>query len=186
MIVIATPTRREVEVGFTYDLINLVKETSDVVFSYSQGTLLSNLRTLLAKTSLERGASHILFIDSDMRFPSDALKTLLLHDVDIIGANCMQRTQNSTTARKNGNFITSKGKTGIEEVDTIGFGFTLIKTEVFKKLKAPWFATPWDGTKHVGEDIYFCTMAKEAGYKIIVDHDLSKEIKHIGNIEWQH
>jgi hypothetical protein len=32
----------------------------------------------------------------------------------------------------------------------------------------------------LGEDIYFCIKAKDAGFDTWVDHDLSKGIKHIG------
>jgi hypothetical protein len=129
-------------------------------------------------------ASHVLFIDSDMRFPSDTLERLLKHDVDIVGANCVQRTQKQFTARKNGEFVSSIGKTGIEEVDTLGFGVTLIKAEVFEKMEEPWFHTPFDGNKHVGEDVYFSTMAGKNGYKIYIDHDLSQHIKHAGLVEF--
>jgi hypothetical protein len=35
--------------------------------------------------------------------------------------------------------------------------------------------------KLLGEDIYFCIKAKDAGIDTYVDHDLSMEIGHIGN-----
>ncbi len=181
---ICTPTRDQLYAGFTYDLVNLIKVSPETIFTITQGTLLANLRELLAKTCVENNITHLLFIDSDMRFPPDTMERLVKRDCDIIGANCKQRTQDEWTARKDGKFIDSFGKKGIEEVDTLGFGVTLIKTSVFKKMAEPWFSTPWDGTKHVGEDVYFCTMARIAGFKIMVDHDLSKEIKHAGLVEF--
>lgn len=184
MIVICTPTRDTVNAGFAYDLVNLVRYNSDAVFAVTQGTYLSNLRSLLVKTSLQNGASHILFIDSDMRFPHDSLDRLLAHDADIVGANYRQRTQEGFTARKDGSFITSKDKTGLEEVDTMGMGVTLIKADVFKKLPEPWFDMPFVGDKHVGEDVSFCNLARSHGFKIMVDHDLSQQIKHAGLIEF--
>lgn len=183
MIVIATPTRDNVNGGFAYDLVNLIKHSPEAIFTIANGSILSNLRCLLAKTAVEEGASHILFLDSDMRFPEDTLKKLLSHNLDIVGANCKQRTQDEFTARKNGKFISSKNKTGIEEVDIVGCGVTLIKTDVFKKLDKPWFSMPWDGKSHIGEDVFFCTIAKDAGFKIFIDHDLSQNIRHVGDIE---
>ncbi len=186
MILIATPTRDTVNSKFTYDLVNLVKESPDTAFAISEGSLLPNLRSLLVKAAQKAGATHILFIDSDMRFPADTVKRLLAHNVDIVGANCKQRTQNEWTARKDGKFISSEGKTGLEEVDTLGFGVTLIKLSVFEKLSEPYFHTPFDTQerKHVGEDVYFSTIVKESGLKIFIDHDISKQVKHAGLVEF--
>lgn len=184
MIAICTPTRDTVNAGFAYDLISLLRRTSEAIWTVSQGTLLCNLRGLLVKTALSNGASHILFIDSDMRFPDDTLNQLLLRDKDIIAANCKQRTQNEWTARKDETFISSQNKTGVEIVDTVGMGVTLITRKVFETIPEPWFATPWDGTKHVGEDIYFCEMARRAGFTINIDHDLSQQVRHAGLVEF--
>jgi hypothetical protein len=182
MIVIATPTRDSMNAYYTIDLVALIQESSDIEYVVSLGTYLPNLRTSLVDYAVKKEASHILFIDSDMRFPKDSLKRLLSHDLDIVGANCKQRTQNEFTARKEDKFISSKDKTGLEEVDTLGFGVTLIRTSIFD-LSEPWFGMPFDGKKYIGEDVFFCHKAKEKGYQVWVDHDLSKEVKHIGAIE---
>jgi hypothetical protein len=78
--------------------------------------------------------------------------------------------------------------TGIEEVGSIGMGVMLIKRNVFEKLTEPWFETPWrtDARGYIGEDIFFCRKAQDAGYKIWIDHDVSKEIGHIGTFEFKH
>lgn len=186
MVTICTPTRESLLAGFVYDLVLLIKKNPDSIFATATGTYLSNLRTKLARTALQNGASHILFIDSDMRFPDSTIDRLVKADKDIIGANCVSRTQGTTTARIDEQFVQSKGKTGLEQVDFLGMGVTLIKAEVFKKLDEPWFAMPWNMAEkeHVGEDIYFCKMARDAGFEVWVDHDLSKEVKHTGQKEW--
>lgn len=186
MRIICTPTRDNVTAGFAFDLAQLVSKHPETMFTVCQGSLLSNLRTSLVDAAIAGHFAKTIFIDSDMRFPPDTVQRLIDRKVDIIGANCKQRTQDQWTARKDDQFISSIGKTGIEEVDTIGFGVTLIRTEVFLRLVKPWFAIPWDTSvnKHVGEDVYFCHMAREAGYKIYVDHDLSQEVKHSGAIEF--
>ena len=79
-----------------------------------------------------------------------------------------------------------KDVTGIEQVETVGFGVVLIKAEVFKQLAWPWFIQPWhdEAQHHVGEDIAFCMRCKEANVPIYVDHDLSWAVRHIGSHEF--
>ncbi len=67
----------------------------------------------------------------------------------------------------------------------LGFGMVLIKKEVFQKVEKPWFwfeQTDKGGT--IGEDIYFCVKAFDKGFKTVLDHDLSKHIRHIGTYEY--
>lgn len=184
IVTICTPSRESVLATFTYDLTRLLKTSPEAEFIIALGTYLQNLRTSLVNQSIKMGASHVLFIDSDMRFPHDTLKRLLAHDLDIVGANCKQRTQDAWTARRGDKFVSSTEKSGLEEVDSLGFGVTLIKTDVFVKMKEPWFAMPFDGEKYIGEDIYFSHHVKESEYKIFIDHDLSQEIKHTGLKEY--
>jgi hypothetical protein len=184
MILVATPARDTVNATFTYDLMQL---EGDFKFAISLGTYIPNNRIALVNQAIESKSTHILFIDSDMRFPKDTIARLLAHKKDVIGANCRQRTQDEWTARKGGKFVGS-GK-GIEEVDTLGFGVTLIDMNVFtgklRKMPEPWFQMPYhtQDKKLVGEDVYFCTVAKEAGFKIWIDHDLSQEVRHTGSVE---
>jgi hypothetical protein len=78
--------------------------------------------------------------------------------------------------------------TGLEEVESIGMGVMLISRKVFEKLSEPWFETPWrtDKRGYIGEDVFFCRKATAAGFKIYIDHDVSKEIGHIGTFEFKH
>ncbi len=186
MKIIATPTRDQVYAGFAYDLTKLLKYSSEVMCNIAQGTILPNLRTNLAREAIQAGATHILFIDSDMRFPYDTIKILETHNEDIVAANCKMRGKDEWTARKDEKIVGSEGKKGLEEVDTVGFGIMLIKISVFEKILQPWFSTPYDHDigKHVGEDVYFCTMARGAGFKIKVDHDLSRQVRHAGLVEF--
>lgn len=187
-VVICTPSRGEVRAEFTADLVELIRSNPSVYYATALGCYLSNLRQNLADNVLNSGASHLLFIDSDMRFPPDTVKRLLKADKDIIGANCRIRTAAGTTTRRlvegKWEMLSSVGKTGYEQADVIGFGVTLIKTKVLQGLERPWFAMPWDvqSKNYVGEDVYFCLKAIDAGFKVWVDHDLSQQIGHIGNV----
>ena len=186
MIGIFTPTKDFVTAGFNFDLAQLIRYDVNTVYVLTQGTYLGNLRNGAAETALKHGLSHVLFIDSDMRFPPDTAMRLANRKAAIIGANCKQRSRNITTAVRNGEFIPSEGRTGLELVDTLGMGVTMIDVNVFNKIPKPWFHTPWDASsnKQVGEDVYFCTEARKKGFLTFVDHDLSKEVRHSGMVEF--
>lgn len=184
-ILICTPSPGSVEATFAYDLGYMMRE-SGAAFVLSLGSQLSSLRSGLIKYAKDTGASHVLFVDSDMRFPSNTIVRLLARKKDMIGANCRVRTTKDEvwTGRKVGDeFVSSVGKTGVEEVDTLGFGVTMLNMRIFEEVDEPYFLMPWDGKQYVGEDIFFCLSIKKKGFKIWVDHDLSQEVRHTSSIE---
>ena len=81
--------------------------------------------------------------------------------------------------------VDSRGKEGIEQVTAVGFGVTMIRKEVFEKLKTPWFDAQWSPRGIIGEDVFFCLKALDEGIPTYVDHDLSKYIGHIGTHEYR-
>jgi len=93
---VCVPCRDVVDSGFAFDLARCVAAhtaaTRDRVLLFqNQGTLIVNQRQELAQASLDAGATHILFIDADMRFPKDAIFRLLQRDEDIVAANYSTR-----------------------------------------------------------------------------------------------
>jgi hypothetical protein len=185
---------------YSYDLVNMVAyhtlNTNDAVsLKISQGTLIANQRAELSLDAMAEDCSHILFIDSDMRFPQDMIGRLLKHDLDIVATNCARRRMpTGPTAqlyKENGDrelVWTMPESTGLQEVGSVGMGVMLIKKNVFAALSEPWFETPWrvDKRGYIGEDVFFCQKAAAAGFKIWIDHDVSKEIGHIGTFEFKH
>jgi GT2 family glycosyltransferase len=185
--------------GFAFDLAKLVgyhsRNTEDEIQIYQMsGTLIFHQREKLAKTALEAGAEAILWIDSDMRFPSDTLERLLSHNVDICGVNATTRVEPIKPTALNleiidGNPVFEKvetrGKEYVEEVAAVGFGVTLTRKSVFEKMAQPWFDILWTaGGDIIGEDVHFCIKAQDYGIKTYVDHPLSPLIKHIGTKEY--
>ena len=199
-IAVCTPARDMVHTMYSYDLVNMVAyhtiNTNDAVsLKISQGTLIANQRAELSLDAMAEGCTHILFIDSDMRFPQDMIERLLKHDLDIVATNCARRRMpTGPTAqlyKENGErelVWTMPESTGLQEVGSVGMGVMLIKREVFEALAEPWFETPWrvDKRGYIGEDVFFCQKAAAAGFKIWIDHDVSKEIGHIGTFEFKH
>ena len=199
-IAVCTPARDMVHTMYSYDLVNMVAyhtiNTEDAVsLKISQGTLIANQRAELSLDAMQEGCTHILFIDSDMRFPQDMIGRLIKHDLDIVATNCARRRMpTGPTAqlyKENGErelVWTMPESTGLQEVGSVGMGVMLIKREVFEALAEPWFETPWrhDKRGYIGEDVYFCQKAAAAGFKIWIDHDVSKEIGHIGTFEFKH
>ena len=198
------PTRDFVNSGFAYDLARLVGFTvgntnHKVVLYTSSGTLLSAQRQDLAKSAIEAGCTHTLWLDSDMRFPKDTIVRLLKHDIGIVCANYAKRRfpTEPIAVRKNTEgedaktiqrVYTEDHSTGLVDVDYCGMGVMLVKAEVYKTMEYPWFAIPWvpNAQDYMGEDVWFCRRAAENGTKTYIDQDLSKEVHHIGSFEFKH
>ena len=166
------------------------------------GTYIHQSRTELLQSALELGASHVLWLDSDMRFPTDSLLRLLKRDVPVVGINYSKRRlppefvavkKIPWEADEVGEAcITSEESTGLEEVDALGFGMVLMETATLVNLPDP-LHDPWfwfDKTpagRVIGEDVYFCKfmLQDRLSQRIFVDHDLSKECAHIGGFEFR-
>jgi GT2 family glycosyltransferase len=163
------------------------------------GTLIFDQREGLVKAALAEGCTHVLFIDSDMRFPPDIISIMLSREVPIIGVNAVTRRKpivgtalnlELTRDDETGEIkktrwmkIDSRGKKGCEQVTAVGFGATMIAKEVFEKIKNPWFNVEWSTRGIIGEDVYFCLKALDEGIPVFVDHDLSMHIGHLGTSE---
>lgn len=140
-------------------------------------------RERLAEDAIEKGVDYLLWLDADQTFPADLLYRLLKHNLPFVGCNYRQRIPSETisTASKwvDGKLIRLEPKAeGIEQVDAMGFGACLIRSDVFTALPRPWFKMD-----AAGEDAYFCQQAKIAGFLPCVDHALSRQVGHIAETE---
>jgi len=194
-----------VEAGFCYDLAKMMcysgmaivaNDMAEIRVNMLNSSILSCSRNDLAQEAIEAGCTHLLCIDSDMRFPKESLVRLLKHQKDIVGINYSTRKvppgfvafkKKGRTNEEHVRLETTPTSTGLEQVDAIGFGMVLIKTDVFRNIPYPGFETWYDQELKmwIGEDVDFCLKAKKAGLDIWVDHDLSKECAHIGRLEYK-
>jgi hypothetical protein len=162
--------------------------SADLAIHICQGSMLPDSEPL-ARSALETGSTHMLWIDSDMTFTRDRRLRFLGHSDGIIGINAIQRkppNRNSAQHEDGTQFTTSDKSTGPEKVGCTGFGVIWVASEVFSKLEKPSFNYRYlpDMDLMRGEDYRFCDLAKEAGYAIHIDHDLSREVGHVGTFPY--
>lgn len=189
-VAILTPAQDTVSSGYAYDLARLMGSNSGLLIFQSRGTIIPEQRATLAKAAMEAGATHLLWIDSDMRFPKDSLQRLLDHNESIVGTNYSTRRPpySPTSETKDGYLYESPELDGLAEVTHCGMGLMLVDVEVMKKMGQPYFALGFNPTdkRYVGEDFFFCKKARDNGFKVYVDQTLSREVRHIGEVEFRY
>jgi hypothetical protein len=135
-------------------------------------------RNMAVETALNRGSTHLLFIDSDMEFPPDVVSRLLGHGKAIVGGSYVRRsTPFEMLGELSEPFTVSKP---LIEAIALPTGCLLINTMALKKLPWPWFRFEYENETRIGEDIYFSREARKAGLKLWLDTKLTTELKHIG------
>jgi hypothetical protein len=134
-------------------------------------------RTGATREAIELGLDHIFFVDDDQLLRPDAIIRLLEHNVDIISCNLLAKAPPFqpyiffATDKDGAGYpdTLDDNRTGLIEVAACGLGGVLVKTEVFKRIREPWFSVN-DALKT--DDLYFCHEARKAGYKIYCDLDV--------------
>lgn len=194
---IGVPARDTVMTGFCHSLATMVGVSAvndiEISLTTSAGTLICDQRNKLAKATLDEDCDWLLFLDSDMRFPSDTLLRLLARNAPIVTANYTTRRSppEPVAFKRIGNcekLYTDPESEGVEACAANGLGVALIHRSVFEQMEKPWFYIPYipDSDGHWGEDVWFCNQARKAGFEVLVDHDLSREVKHIGLREYDY
>lgn len=181
---IAVPTHDYHAAEFSRDLAELYALTKAAVpvstLDMEIGTALHQACERAAENCvLHWGATHMLWLDADMRFPADTALRLLRHDVDVVAANCTTRVPPVRfCARRDRERVASDAAaTGLEVVDSVGMAVFMMKTSVLRDVPRPWF---WYDSPTGTPDVRFCRLLREAGHAIHVDHDLSRDIEHLG------
>jgi hypothetical protein len=198
-VVVCVPSTGTWKAGFGHALAMLFSEfmlwrvpelkSKKLQLMSKSGSMLVQLRHDLVRESIRVGATHILFLDSDMLFPKELLGRLLEHRKDIVGVNCTTRAFPLSQIAHDlvkGEIIDSVGKQGLEKVQHVGLAVMLIRTEVFRALRPPMFLMDWipEAKAYCGEDVYFCQLAQAAGFDVWIDHALTPEIFHIGDLAY--
>jgi hypothetical protein len=160
----------------------------------TKGSLVVNNRNRLVKEAQALGVEYVMFLDSDIIVPPWALRRLLDHDKDIVGATYIQREEPHRLLGKalDGRMLDEMvretpidGETPME-VGALPGGCLLIKMSVFDVLERPYFQTPAHEATPVhpewieGEDYFICRKAREKGHSVWVDWGLSFSLGHVG------
>ena len=188
---ILVPTRDMVHTHFAYSLTQLVKTTSEVGIDtylyFDSSTILLNQREKLIDEAIKMEADYVLWLDSDMMFPSNVVLKLLAHNKDIVACNYMKRSLPMKTVAYTDlndwdSWVPMEPQEELVKVKGIGMGCILMKTDVFKKLEKPYFEFRFkeDTKDWFGEDFILQDKIQKIGYEIFVDTMLSMEIKHVG------
>jgi len=169
-------------------LVGLLSTGSfDKGIALQQGAILPRNRWCLAKLALEKGASHLFFLDSDIVCPEDTIQRLLEHGKPLIGAPYHTRSLTHPEST-----VSLMGPEGREHQATLipdvlfeayglPLGCTLIATEVFRAVPQPWFAYAYnkEGEVATGEDTWFCERARGAGFPSWCDPTIP--VGHVGD-----
>ena len=182
-----------------------VAEIEFSTFIVSSSNLCESRHRLAAEATMWE-ADYLLWLDADHVFPKDAFCRLWAQDKDIVGANYSRRCfPTAPTAAKlitadrkkdhNNLVYTTKEKADAgecEEVSHLGFGFVLMKADIFNRLQAHaesqgkqtmmplfMFGLREDGMSPIGEDVFFFQKCREAGVTIWCDHAVSETVGHV-------
>jgi hypothetical protein len=186
---IGGPTRDNVPAAFAVDVAQLYAYTrergpwAEVTIGFLASTYIHVGREFFLEASIKQGATHVLWIDTDMSVPRETAVLLALHDRPIVACNYVVRQASGlfTAFRDDARVVTDAASTGLEAVEYCGMGAMLMRTDVVASLARPWFRHGLnDHGGDIGEDVGFCRALRAAGHTIYIDHDLSKAVGHIG------
>ena len=192
-IMILVPAMEMVNAEFAQHLAmaaaNLVANGIKINCAFNIGSVITIARRNLTDIFLKSDFDYAWWVDSDMKFPIDAPLKLLKRGVPLVGANYRRRrfpnpgfTGMMGQAGQFTELVTDDNSPPMQKVDVLPHGMVLVHRSVYEKIPQPHYLQEYvtELILEIGEDIFFCNKAKEAGFDVWVDHDLSKEIAHIG------
>lgn len=151
------------------------------IFHFTAGRMLTPVaREALADNALSSGMDYMLMIDDDMIVPMDLFERLYDHDVDIVAPLAFTRNAPhyaviyecksgfDPVAKQDyfvNHFARNYPENKLVRCDAVGFGSVLIKMDVIKRMKKPYFMS----SPSTGEDIAFCYDAQKVGAKVYMD-----------------
>lgn len=139
----------------------------------------ANARNKIVDAFMGGDFTHLWMVDADTIPPVDALERLLevSNDYPIASGITPILTENEITSnvwlddKGPMDIDAAKNEKGVFSALAVGTSCMLIRREVIEQMKQPRFAQIWlpDGNDYVSEDIYFCNVAEDLGFKIGVD-----------------
>ena len=140
-------------------------------------------RDTLTREAMKHDPDYILWIDADQVYPANTPEILMNH-IDsgklIVGGLTPHGVTGQPLVY---NMVDSSGlckarvislHQGVVKVDALGLGGIMMKPEIFKTMKFPWFRMKWNTRSggRPGMDFQFYGHCKKAGIDIWVDTNL--------------
>jgi hypothetical protein len=214
-VLIATPGH-SLEAQYVASLTDTLTALNEMGISFkwlnAYSSLVHNARELTATGGQDRSLNaldagpmggsvtynKIFWIDSDISWTPEQFIKLYSSEYDVVTGAYLLADGVTTSVHELGSSvgITADKIRSLTEplkIESMGFGFTAIKTGVFEKLERPWFGhytqkinLPNKKTieTFLGEDISWCINANRAGFEIYFDPTvLVTHMKKV-KIEW--
>lgn len=158
---------------------------------FSQNSMVWDSRNKIAAKAIREGFDRVLWLDSDMVFPTDILQRLAKHCDDgkeiisglyftrklpvepVIYSDLSMNPPRSKSYR-------DYPKNSIFEIAGCGFGGLMTTTQALADIAAV-YGNPFDPLPNMGEDFSFCARAASLGKKIYCDSSI--KMKHISQYE---
>ena len=183
-ILIAVPTFENIYPDTFKSIYDLNTEGHEVLFEFVRGYDCATARNRIAQMAIDKNTDYVLMVDNDIVLPKDVLIDLTDDIKDVClgyyahrdgdniyrGWTCVCKLYDDS-GKKYFNFplkseyaaeelrqLKEKGQYKIE-IHGGGMGCAFIKTDVFRKLKYPWYDWVNYADDHRGvlsEDLYFC------------------------------
>jgi len=192
---IAVLSGRDHNPRFVKSLLDLVmvlaveqKITFCVMLRTNVGCLSAG-RQLVMDQAIERGFTHLLYIDDDMTFLPTVAYDLLKHSVPVVALNAVRKDPSKQIfcARDmDGEPLSSINKSGLQEVTRCGMGVMLVDVQAVKDMPKPYFEVVYNRYRkaYISEDYFFCDHVRANGHAIFVDHDASQYVGHVGDFTY--
>ncbi len=177
-----------VHTDFMLSLIHVIQKARAAGFRVSvvnsKASIVAIGRNLTVNAARETRAEWLLFLDSDMIFPAETIERLMSHSRAIVGATYPRKILPlAFIGRRLDGAPFSLADKGVIEAARMPAGCLLIKTEIFDRMKAPFFRCGYDETNGeiLGEDFWFSDHMRALGYSLWCDMELSRHVAHIGS-----
>lgn len=169
VIVVGIPCMGTIHSETVGSLIRMILSYKDIEFRpyIISHSLVYDARNAILNYALEQNADYLLFVDSDIMFPQEALATLLNMNKPMVTGVYWTRSEEhkeqvvyeKVTPRR---FKKSPSADPVrhkievpEEVAACGMGFCLIRKDLLRNV-CKHFRSPYEPYKGLGEDIAFC------------------------------
>lgn len=191
---IAVPCMDMVHTGFVKSLMSM-RLSNDSASAFVQGTLIYEARNLIAKNAISCGFDRVLWLDSDMIIPPDAMARLsedMDTGMDFVSAMYYRRRPpaNPVICDKVKWFVHDDGNVETEcssyinypenqvfEIAGAGFGCVMTSVDLLKEVVDK-YGSPFTPMMGMGEDIAFCWRVTQMGRKMYCDSRI--KCGHIG------